>query len=138
MNDNYSPLLKGCVRYTGYWFVEYEDYWIGDNRVELIKKEAPLPLLVEGWHHLENQEISFRIDSETKQAIPYEEASLEPTNTNKEYEQLANELFYKEVGDDQLFPNHTDKDIWVAGFVAGYKYMQEKQADNGNNRAYWI
>ena len=34
-------------------------------------------------------------------------------------EHLANEEF-KKVGDDGLFPNHTDKDIWTAGFKAGY------------------
>jgi hypothetical protein len=28
-------------------------------------------------------------------------------------------------GDEGLFPNHSDKDIWVKGFVAGLKYMQE-------------
>ena len=34
-------------------------------------------------------------------------------------EHLANEEF-KNVGDEGLFPNHTDKDIWTAGFKAGY------------------
>ena len=34
-------------------------------------------------------------------------------------EHLANEAF-KSVGDEGLFPNHTDKDIWVNGFKAGY------------------
>ena len=34
-------------------------------------------------------------------------------------EHLANEEF-KNVGDEGLFPNHTDKDIWIAGFKAGY------------------
>ena len=30
--------------------------------------------------------------------------------------------FDKNVGDEGLFPNHTDKDIWMSGFEAGYKY----------------
>lgn len=34
---------------------------------------------------------------------------------------IANEEF-KNVGDEGLFPNHTDKDIWIAGFKAGFKY----------------
>ena len=34
-------------------------------------------------------------------------------------EHLASEEF-KNVGDEGLFPNHTDKDIWIAGFKAGY------------------
>lgn len=143
MNDNYSPLLKGRVRYTGYWFIEYEDYWIGDNRIELIKKEAPLPLLVDGWHHLENQEISFRIEPETGQAIPYadEEIPTEPSDKWKpliSHEELAAELAYKEINEAEDFFHHSDKDIWISGFKAGYKYMQEKQTDKGNNRAYWI
>jgi len=36
-------------------------------------------------------------------------------NLPSEAEKIANEEF-KNVGDDGLFPNHTDKDIWVAGF----------------------
>jgi len=32
---------------------------------------------------------------------------------------IANEAF-KSVGDEGLFPNHTDKDIWINGFKAGY------------------
>lgn len=38
---------------------------------------------------------------------------------NQMLEHLANEEF-KNVGDEGLFPNHTDKDIWIAGFKAGY------------------
>ena len=38
---------------------------------------------------------------------------------NQMLEHLANEAF-KNVGDEGLFPNHTDKDIWTAGFKAGY------------------
>ena len=38
---------------------------------------------------------------------------------NQMLEHLANEEF-KSVGDEGLFPNHTDKDIWIAGFKAGY------------------
>lgn len=32
-----------------------------------------------------------------------------------EAEKIANEEF-KNVGDEGLFPNHSDKDIWVSGF----------------------
>ena len=35
-------------------------------------------------------------------------------------EQIALEEF-KNVGDEGLFPNHSDRDIWVSGFMAGYK-----------------
>jgi len=30
--------------------------------------------------------------------------------------------FNNSVGDEGLFPNHSDKDIWMAGFEAGYQY----------------
>ena len=38
---------------------------------------------------------------------------------NQFLEHLANEAF-KSVGDEGLFPNHSDKDIWTAGFKVGY------------------
>lgn len=37
------------------------------------------------------------------------------------FEFIAEEEFEK-VGDDKLFPNHSDKDIWIAGFIAGATY----------------
>ena len=42
---------------------------------------------------------------------------------NQMLEHLANEAF-KNVGDEGLFPNHTDKDIWIAGFKAGYLHKR--------------
>lgn len=41
-------------------------------------------------------------------------------------EDKANEEF-KNVGDDGLFPNHTDKDIWVAGFKGGVSWYSEQK-----------
>ncbi len=35
--------------------------------------------------------------------------------------------FAKSVGDDGLFPNYTDKDIWMAGFEAGYNHLAKTQ-----------
>ena len=37
----------------------------------------------------------------------------------KAIEEIANEEF-KNVGDEGLFPNHSDKDIWMCGFVHAY------------------
>ena len=34
---------------------------------------------------------------------------------------------WEDVGDEKLFPNHTDKDIWESGFEAGWKAKQEQQ-----------
>ena len=39
-------------------------------------------------------------------------------------EQIALEEF-KHVGDEGLFPNHSDGDIWVSGFMAGYNFYKE-------------
>ena len=39
-------------------------------------------------------------------------------------EEVANDEF-KKVGDEGLFPNYTDKDIWIDGFKAGYKYANK-------------
>lgn len=53
-------------------------------------------------------------------------------------EKIAFDEFEK-VGDDGLFPNHTDKDIWIAGFKAGYLYSHEKKctkSPDGNHE--WI
>jgi hypothetical protein len=50
---------------------------------------------------------------------------LKPSPSEDELNKVIEELALKEfenVGDDGLFPNHTDKDIWVAGFIAGIKY----------------
>lgn len=32
---------------------------------------------------------------------------------------------FAEEGDDGLFPNHTDKDIWLKGFSAGYECFRK-------------
>jgi hypothetical protein len=33
---------------------------------------------------------------------------------------------FENVGDEKLFPNHTDKDIWIAGFKKGTEWQQEQ------------
>lgn len=42
---------------------------------------------------------------------------------------LVEQIAFKEFNnadDDGLFPNHSDKDIWVKGFVAGFEYDKNK------------
>ena len=39
-------------------------------------------------------------------------------------EQIAFEEL-KSVGDEGLFPNHSDSDIWISGFKAGYIFFRE-------------
>ena len=43
----------------------------------------------------------------------------------KTSEEIAFEEFEK-VGDEKLFPNHTDKDIWISGFKSGFEYNQNQ------------
>lgn len=48
-------------------------------------------------------------------------------------EQIDNAVVkaYENVGDEKLFPNHTDKDIWMNGFYEGAKwYRQELKVIN--------
>jgi len=33
---------------------------------------------------------------------------------------------FENVEDEKLFPNHTDKDIWIAGFKKGAEWQQER------------
>lgn len=37
-------------------------------------------------------------------------------------DQTINEQF-QHIGDEGLFPNHTDRDIWASGFRAGVEWM---------------
>lgn len=48
-----------------------------------------------------------------------------------EVEKLANKEF-ENVGDEKLFPNHSDKDIWVSGFKSGYEYKRFTEEDMYN------
>ena len=41
------------------------------------------------------------------------------------WEEIASEQF-KYVGDEGLFPNHTDKDIWMSGFVAAMEWINNQ------------
>lgn len=53
------------------------------------------------------------------------ESYTKPGFMDRRMEQMleitANEEF-KKVDDEGLFPNHTDKDIWINGFKAGFTY----------------
>lgn len=40
-------------------------------------------------------------------------------------DEIANEE-YEHVGDEKLFPNHTDKQVWMSGFRDGYLYYMKK------------
>lgn len=54
-------------------------------------------------------------------------------------EKIAIEEF-KNVGDEGLFPNHTDKDIWISGFKTGFfwifKTLIQKQREIRKEQTY--
>jgi len=49
-------------------------------------------------------------------------SSFSEEEIDKAIEELALKEF-ENVGDEGLFPNHTDRDIWVSGFRDGVKYI---------------
>jgi len=73
---------------------------------------------------LENEPYDFQIGSEgtyehANADTHYTKPSFAEKRINQILEYLSNESF-KNVVDDGLFPNHTDKDIWTDGFKSGY------------------
>lgn len=42
---------------------------------------------------------------------------------NKNSESIAYKSFEFMVADEGLFPNHTDKDIWINGFKSGIEWL---------------
>ena len=117
---------RGTLKYTGYWFIEYEDLWWGDNRIEEIKREASIDqsqLNIVAFAYKEGDVVQFYI-KDGKAFI----VNLRDTNISQQpkddAEAVALEQYDQSVGDGGLFPNHTDKDIWIAGFKAGYIYSK--------------
>ena len=51
-----------------------------------------------------------------------------PPLSQSEVEKLA-ESEFKNVGDEGLFPNHSDKDIWTKGFIAGFTHPQKPSGE---------
>jgi hypothetical protein len=54
-----------------------------------------------------------------------EEAYQEWCRIQRKFLETVASSQFKYVGDEGLFPNHTDEDIWINGFMAGYKYKQK-------------
>lgn len=94
-----------------------------------VEKSYPVHLL-EGWEGLE---LDFDLVLENLDGLDRYAAKIttaidfptKPGFVEKRTEQMleivANEEFAK-VGDEGLFPNHTDRDIWIAGFKAGWHF----------------
>lgn len=47
----------------------------------------------------------------------------------KQLEKIAS-INFKDAGDEGLFPNYTDKDIWMAGFVDGIRWLISNKSNN--------
>ena len=54
-------------------------------------------------------------------AIPITPKTIRDFNKNSEI--IAYDAFGYMVADEGLFPNHSDKDIWVSGFKSGLEWM---------------
>ena len=65
----------------------------------------------------------FQYYEENKDSIDDPDAAYKQwyNNHTKFLEQIAFKES-KNIGDDGLFPNYSDLDIWVSGFVAGCMY----------------
>ena len=72
--------------------------------------------------------------------VPVQQALIEILNLFKINQSLldgtnAESLAYSEfknVGDEGLFPNHTDKDIWVSGFKAAIEAIYLSKSNKPN------
>ena len=54
-------------------------------------------------------------------AIPITPKTIRDFNKNSEI--IAHDAFGYMVADEGLFPNHSDKDIWVSGFKSGLEWL---------------
>ena len=67
-----------------------------------------------------NMEKQLSKESHSDQVI-----DLMNKNAYEDIERLAN-LEFQDVADEGLFPNHSDKDIWINGFVSAYVYFKNQ------------
>jgi hypothetical protein len=77
------------------------------------------------WEYIEanyNEE-NFNIFSAKKMSLELEKQQMELTD-----EEIDNAVVkeYENVGDEKLFPNHSDKDIWMSGFYDGARWYREQ------------
>ena len=122
--------MKGTItKLDNQWMVRYDTFQ-NDHSYPLPaynflplhpEYQTILPLNLD----LEGGEVEFKAVEEPQYKIyakliqPKEKISDEEIDNNivKEYEN---------VGDEKLFPNFTDKDIWMDGFYDGAKWYREQ------------
>jgi hypothetical protein len=127
---NYDTIMNFSVINDGLENEPYisDDFQIGpDGAYEYTEEDELKDWDVTLNDGLENEPYisdDFQIGSEgayehANPDINYTKPGFVEKRINQMLEHLANEAF-KNIGDEGLFPNHTDKDIWTAGFKAGY------------------
>lgn len=129
--------MKGTLHKTDEGWIVIYDQILGGGIIKRNQNSLPLhpdniPTQAEDHFWIDGKEVDFDwcviVDHDTGKGKQY--AKLIPIEfqtkpgfvekrMNQMLEHLASEEF-KNVGDEGLFPNHTDKDIWIAGFKAGY------------------
>jgi len=77
------------------------------------------------WEYIEanyNEE-NFNILDAKEKSLEIEKQQMQLTD-----EEIDNAVVkeYENVGDEKLFPNHSDKDIWMNGFYDGARWYREQ------------
>lgn len=117
---------RGILKYTGYWFIEYKDLWWGDNRIEEIDREISVDesqLSSILFAYKEGDEVSYYVKNNKAFIVELRDTNISQPPKD-DAEKIALAQYDQSVGDDGLFPNYADKDIWIAGFKAGYIYSK--------------
>jgi len=75
------------------------------------------------WIDSNYNEDNFNIFDAKKMSLEMESSQTEISD-----EEIDNAVVkvYENVGDEKLFPNHSDKDIWMNGFYEGAKWYREQ------------
>ena len=111
----------------------YDTEFAGKIKLQLIGKIEQGEFLLSFKYHGNITDIAYSSDEEGvinfscfPESYWFQDDHIKTSEkvVNLEFEEIVN-LEFEKVGDDKLFPNHTDKDIWVAGFKAGYEYTQK-------------
>lgn len=77
------------------------------------------------WEYIEANynEDNFNILDAKEKSLELENKQM---NISDEEIDNAVVLQYENVGDEKLFPNHSDKDIWMNGFYDGARWYREQ------------
>jgi hypothetical protein len=57
--------------------------------------------------------------------MPHHKSKVKVNPYDRSVVEAVAEVEFTKVGDEGLFPNYTDKDIWIDGFVSGFGWKAE-------------